>query len=322
MKQRPFLLSFLIVLVLLLSGCRCEHEWIDANCESARICKICESTDGDALGHQWEEATCLAPMTCSRCSQVNGDPLSHVPSDPKVSSDYIRRESIQMQYCQVCETVLDSKLTYLPMVQNKLFVLNAEDMVKRLNCVYADMEKEGWYAILADHTYSDGSTVTKIYIQHNDIKYAEILLKTPNPDQDAEEPLIEIIPEQKTKPILAQLTVYINFTDIATQVQGLGNELTEDEVMDTADSIVELLKNIDTLYRDVVVPVMMTCAPTLTESNIEESLNTYKNNSLISAENYGEIAVEYVNLFSLFISHVFAISASEDYCINLPQMNG
>lgn len=88
---------------LLLVGCRCEHEWIEANCEQSKTCSLCGetegaplghvwmaatcelpqtcqtcgATEGEALGHDWAEATCTAPKTCSRCHTTEGDALGH-----------------------------------------------------------------------------------------------------------------------------------------------------------------------------------------------------------------------------------------------------
>lgn len=75
MKNRLFCL--LLALVLLLSGCACQHEWVDADCTSPQICTKCQETTGEALGHSWTEATCETPQTCSRCGQTEGAPLGH-----------------------------------------------------------------------------------------------------------------------------------------------------------------------------------------------------------------------------------------------------
>lgn len=75
MKSRLFCL--LLALVLLLSGCACQHEWADADCTSPQICIKCQETTGEPLGHSWTEATCETPQTCSRCGATQGQALGH-----------------------------------------------------------------------------------------------------------------------------------------------------------------------------------------------------------------------------------------------------
>lgn len=55
---------------------RLEHSFIDDDCTSPRICKICGHTE-NPLGHEWEEATCTQAKTCRRCSATSGEPLGH-----------------------------------------------------------------------------------------------------------------------------------------------------------------------------------------------------------------------------------------------------
>lgn len=56
-----------------------EHNWIAANCTTAKTCSICGKTEGSALGHDWADATCTAPKTCKRtgCTATDGSPLGH-----------------------------------------------------------------------------------------------------------------------------------------------------------------------------------------------------------------------------------------------------
>ena len=55
----------------------CEHEWVEANCETPKTCSLCEATEGEALGHVWVEATCEMPMVCSICQAEDGAALGH-----------------------------------------------------------------------------------------------------------------------------------------------------------------------------------------------------------------------------------------------------
>lgn len=77
MKKKIAALVLLALCVCLLAGCGCEHEWVEADCITAKFCAKCEATEGEPLGHSWQEATCTAPKTCSGCSMTEGTPLEH-----------------------------------------------------------------------------------------------------------------------------------------------------------------------------------------------------------------------------------------------------
>ena len=53
------------------------HFWIDATCTEAQTCGRCKITEGESLGHEWVKATCTEPKTCSRCSETTGKALGH-----------------------------------------------------------------------------------------------------------------------------------------------------------------------------------------------------------------------------------------------------
>lgn len=55
---------------------RLEHSFIDTDCSSPQVCKICGHTE-KPLGHEWEEATCTQAKTCRRCNATSGEPLGH-----------------------------------------------------------------------------------------------------------------------------------------------------------------------------------------------------------------------------------------------------
>lgn len=77
MKYRYFFLLPLLILLLVLTGCACEHEWVAADCINPQICTKCNESGEPALGHDWLDATCSAPETCTRCSATQGKPLTH-----------------------------------------------------------------------------------------------------------------------------------------------------------------------------------------------------------------------------------------------------
>lgn len=66
---------FIFVVLLCLSSCGHQHNWIDATCTSPKTCSECGKTEGEALGHNWIDATYDAPKTCSRCGKTEGSAL-------------------------------------------------------------------------------------------------------------------------------------------------------------------------------------------------------------------------------------------------------
>ena len=79
MKQTRILSLLLVVgmLLSLLAGCSCPHEWEEANCIAPKTCKLCQETEGEKNDiHQWEEATTEAPKTCAICSKTEGEKIN------------------------------------------------------------------------------------------------------------------------------------------------------------------------------------------------------------------------------------------------------
>lgn len=86
------LLSFLL---LMLTGCVCKHEWVEATCTEPKTCALCGETEGEALGHNWSNATCTSPKTCARCGMTEGKALGH---------DWIEATCTEPKTCHRCGT--------------------------------------------------------------------------------------------------------------------------------------------------------------------------------------------------------------------------
>ena len=67
----------LVILVLTMTGCECEHQWLPATCETPQTCSVCNATQGNPLYHIWSSPTCTDPITCKRCQTTVGEPLEH-----------------------------------------------------------------------------------------------------------------------------------------------------------------------------------------------------------------------------------------------------
>ncbi len=81
MKKKLTVFLLIILSLLVLSGCACEHEWTEANCTTPKTCTKCEEVEGIPLGHSWMAATCSAPKTCENCGETSGEALPHTLAD-------------------------------------------------------------------------------------------------------------------------------------------------------------------------------------------------------------------------------------------------
>lgn len=75
--MKKVILPLMFLLSVLLAGCQCEHEWVEADCVTAKTCSVCEEVEGEPLGHSWQEATCEEAKQCERCQAAEGEPLGH-----------------------------------------------------------------------------------------------------------------------------------------------------------------------------------------------------------------------------------------------------
>ena len=55
----------------------CKHDWKEATCTEAAICKLCGVRGEAALGHDWKEATCTEAAVCKRCGIKGSAALGH-----------------------------------------------------------------------------------------------------------------------------------------------------------------------------------------------------------------------------------------------------
>ena len=77
MKRIWLTCALVMVLVLPLSGCGCDHEWLAATCSASKTCQLCGKTEGKPLSHTLQDATCTTPKTCTICNAIEGNALGH-----------------------------------------------------------------------------------------------------------------------------------------------------------------------------------------------------------------------------------------------------
>lgn len=104
-------IAVLLCLILVLSGCGgCKHEWVEADCLTAKTCTLCREVEGESLGHDWQEAACETPKTCARCTLTEGAAPGHSYGKWEMAENEMKRA------CEVCgsqETVEPDYDVYL-----------------------------------------------------------------------------------------------------------------------------------------------------------------------------------------------------------------
>ena len=77
----------------------CEHQWMDADCDTAKTCRICKATEGTPLAHDWADADCTTPKTCKNCGATDGLANGH-----STTAEGDRAATCTaLAYCSVCE---------------------------------------------------------------------------------------------------------------------------------------------------------------------------------------------------------------------------
>ena len=75
--RKRTLLLLTAALMMLLSGCGCDHEWQRSTCQEPRTCIRCGETEGKVRGHEWGNTACDAPEGCIVCGTLEGIELTH-----------------------------------------------------------------------------------------------------------------------------------------------------------------------------------------------------------------------------------------------------
>ena len=93
MKKKLTIVALFLLLTLVLTGCACKHEWVEATCTLPKTCQKCEEVEGEALGHTWVDADCVTPKTCSVCAATEGEALGHT---------WVDADCVTPKTCSVC----------------------------------------------------------------------------------------------------------------------------------------------------------------------------------------------------------------------------
>lgn len=83
------------------SGSPLGHDYVDATCTTPKLCERCGVIGGSALGHNFSNATCTTPQICIHCEEVTGVPVGH---------DYTEATCLLPKTCKLCEATEGSPL--------------------------------------------------------------------------------------------------------------------------------------------------------------------------------------------------------------------
>lgn len=92
--------TFILILTML-AGCACQHEWKEATCTTPKTCTRCGTTEGIVAEHIYKDATCTAPKTCEVCSTTIGEALGHSFTEATCTTPKI---------CTVCKEITGNAL--------------------------------------------------------------------------------------------------------------------------------------------------------------------------------------------------------------------
>ena len=116
MKKSLILFGLLLIsMILIMSGCAHEHEWIEATCNEAKHCMHCKISEGEPLVHTWNEATCEIAKTCSLCGTTEGEPIGHAVKEWKNTKEATcSEEGERTGVCDRCQKECVEKTDKLP----------------------------------------------------------------------------------------------------------------------------------------------------------------------------------------------------------------
>ena len=110
--KRKILFTVLCVLTsLLLAACQCNHDWVSADCTTAKTCARCKEEIGQPLGHSWIPGTCTTPTRCERCQETTGSVSGHNWIGA------VNRSGIEGRVCTVCQEMEMNAYQWIPLTE-------------------------------------------------------------------------------------------------------------------------------------------------------------------------------------------------------------
>lgn len=107
MKKNVLQLLVVLMLALSLSGCGCEHEWVEANCVTPKTCSLCQETEGEALGHEYDKWDVIndekMSHACVNCDaaetrEIDRETVLNDQIPGSWDSEYVRKEDNRLDF--------------------------------------------------------------------------------------------------------------------------------------------------------------------------------------------------------------------------------
>ena len=140
MKKKWLALLLVLVCLLVLAGCECEHNWTAPDCVNPERCTKCGEYGGPPLGHTWIDPTCEDPAICSVCGKEDAEPLGHKAGQWVETLDVTALMIHKEQPCLRCGEVLDSADEQIPsLVNGTNYLFTPEEFISIINDVYTKL---------------------------------------------------------------------------------------------------------------------------------------------------------------------------------------
>lgn len=148
MKKKILVAILVYVMCLLLAGCACKHDWV--------------------------EATCTEPKTCSKCGETEGEPLGHTPGEWEIwNTDYVSTMVWLRQPCTVCEEDVNTDMKALnSLVEDGKFLFSADEFVDRIDYIFRYYDE---LKCSASMNAVDGETLTATIANENNKSAATVI---------------------------------------------------------------------------------------------------------------------------------------------------
>lgn len=132
-------IAALSLCILLLSGCQCKHEWV--------------------------EADCYTPKTCSKCKITEGEPRQHIPGEWIDLKDVPYDRTYREQFCAECGLLLQSEGQLRDSyISNNKFEFSPNDFLERFEKLAKEYYPDFSYEVVKQDSgagvslYLDGAT--------------------------------------------------------------------------------------------------------------------------------------------------------------------
>ena len=117
MKKKIVCLFLAILILSMLAGCSCQHEW--------------------------QEATCTSPKVCSKCGETEGSVVAHIQGAWEIESEAsYSKPGMQKAYCTLCGELLAEEEFLKERIQNGVFVFSRQELMDMLKEALAEYSSD------------------------------------------------------------------------------------------------------------------------------------------------------------------------------------